>query len=534
LTMVWPTDVISFDGAYYLIKDSLLMTNEEIFGGDWARGPAGTGEVSWRILSFPGIERYTNKGLAESWEITGDGNNTLVVHVRPGVHWQNKAPTSGRELDSNDIVASVNHTWKNPQSIMGNAYPAPVSMTTPDKYTAILEYKSLADLSKALVQVCDMMEIWPADALAANNEDMRDWHNSIGTGPFVLTDYVKGASLTYVKNTNFWKTDPVGPGKGNKLPYVDGLKVLIVSDISTQASAIRTAKADYCQFNWEDASNIMKTNPELKSSKAFANNPYDIYLRLDNPSFPWTNKDVRIALMKAVDLKGITNSFYGGEANWYHYPFPAYDESKDFRVPFDQLPASTQDMFTYDLDAAKKLMSDAGYASGFDLQLICRTGFNDIDLLSIYKDAWSKLGVNVTLDPKENAVYNSIRNNRATVNAIYALTSMQVAFDMVEVNPNHSYNYAMINDPKCNQAFTDIWANYLDWNKRTQIYKDIGEYILSNAWVIPVPQPYDFTLWQPWLKNYHGEFSVGNTGRYNFSQYVWLDLAQKQKATGSQ
>jgi pyruvate/oxaloacetate carboxyltransferase len=49
-----------------------------------------------------------------------------------------------------------------------------------------------------------------------------DWRNSVGTGPFMLTDLVASSSATLVRNPNYWDKDPVGPGKGNQLPYLDG------------------------------------------------------------------------------------------------------------------------------------------------------------------------------------------------------------------------------------------------------------------------------------------------------------------------
>ena len=103
---------------------------------------------------------------------------------------------------------------------------------------------------------------------------------------------------------------------------------------------------------------------------------------------------------------------------------------------------------------------------------------------------------------------------------------------MVEVNPTHAYNYAMINDSYIWGIHDQIWAEYLDWNKRCQLYKDGGVYILEHCWMIPCPQPYNYTMWQPWLKNYHGEMSVGNTTQYNWPIWVWIDEDLKEEMIG--
>jgi len=54
--------------------------------------------------------------------------------------------------------------------------------------------------------------------------DLNDWHHAIGTGPFILKDFVSGSSMTLIKNPNYWAYDERHPE--NQLPYMDGLKIL--------------------------------------------------------------------------------------------------------------------------------------------------------------------------------------------------------------------------------------------------------------------------------------------------------------------
>ena len=48
--------------------------------------------------------------------------------------------------------------------------------------------------------------------------DMQDWRNIVGTGPFMMTDFVLDSSLTFTKNPNYWGFDEKYPE--NRLPYV--------------------------------------------------------------------------------------------------------------------------------------------------------------------------------------------------------------------------------------------------------------------------------------------------------------------------
>jgi len=51
------------------------------------------------------------------------------------------------------------------------------------------------------------------------------WHNSIGTGPYILTDFVDSTAATLTKNTGYWAYDERYPA--NRLPYVNSVIYLI-------------------------------------------------------------------------------------------------------------------------------------------------------------------------------------------------------------------------------------------------------------------------------------------------------------------
>jgi len=52
----------------------------------------------------------------------------------------------------------------------------------------------------------DVAEIECPDVLKKYG-DTDDWHHAVGTGPFIITDYVPDASATLIKNTNYWGYD---------------------------------------------------------------------------------------------------------------------------------------------------------------------------------------------------------------------------------------------------------------------------------------------------------------------------------------
>ena len=72
--------------------------------------------------------------------------------------------------------------------------------------------------------------------------DYKDWQNVVGTGPWILTDYVEGASKSYIKNPDYWGFDEKYPD--NRLPYSDELRAPLMPEEATRISALRTGKLD--------------------------------------------------------------------------------------------------------------------------------------------------------------------------------------------------------------------------------------------------------------------------------------------------
>ena len=92
--------------------------------------------------------------------------------------------------------------------------------------------------------------------------DVNDWHHAIGTGPFILKDFVYGSSATMVKNPNYWAYDERYPQ--NKLPYIEKVKYLIIPDNVAALEAMRAGKIDIIDgVSPVQAQAMRKTNPEI-------------------------------------------------------------------------------------------------------------------------------------------------------------------------------------------------------------------------------------------------------------------------------
>ncbi len=94
---------------------NLQLTNNLLATGDWTRGSAGTEETTWWGSEWD--SRFQAGSLAESWEIPDV--ETIILHIRKGVHWQDKPPMNGREFTVDDVVFNLNRILLNPKSKRG-------------------------------------------------------------------------------------------------------------------------------------------------------------------------------------------------------------------------------------------------------------------------------------------------------------------------------------------------------------------------------------------------------------------------------
>ena len=525
-------DVVNFDEAYCLPWDAWTMglTNEEPMTGNWGMGPAGglgTNEVGWfkHMTNFLDFEVPC---LVESWDLPD--KETCVLHVRKGVYFQDKPPVNGREMDAHDIVFSLNRLYfEVSTAYLYTTVPEdkkPTSITATDKWTVVIKCPA-AYMGINLRLFSDCAKIVPYEMIDEYG-DLQDWENACGTGPFLLTDYVPMSSVSLKRNPNYWGTDPFRPQ--NKLPYIDAIEALIIQDESTQLAAIRTGKADFIHYlGWEDAEALKAKRPDVKIAKYLKGNSWAAFMRLDKPELPFGDIRVRQALSMAIDRQGMIDDLYGGNAVLIGQPIPPYGPFLRMYTPLEELPEKVQEIYTYNPEKAKELLAEAGYPNGFESQIICLAPQQYVDMVTIMKECWAAIGVDVRLDVKEAGVWNSITAGRTHEEMSFRYCNNDTPSKLLDFLPESLHNQSIVDDPHLNEVNQEIIANIaVNDEKVFELMEEITPYILEQCWMIDLPLPYDFTAWWPWVGNFNGEYSIGYLNMWNFPKYIWIDEELKE------
>ena len=533
-------DLRDFDEVvgWHANASTIKLTNEELWGGDWARGPAGghgTNETDWRE-AFDRWEFNTGY-IAESWDISKPG--TITVKIRQGIRYglnpksEASRLVNGRELTADDVAFSLTQYVTDSRSYLYRANPPlrQASVSAPDKWTVVIKVPP-EEHGNAVSRFFDYASIVPPEVVK-QYKDMSSWRNSVGSGPFMLTEVIPGSSITLIKNPNYWGKDPVGPGKGNQLPYLDAVRFLIIPDASTRQAAFRTGKLDTIGLGVDDVPRMLDQRPGLVYTKDYVGNPRPTAMRIDKPELPFKDVRVRRAMMMAIDFNGIIKSLYGGDGIAQTWPISLIKGYEDAYVSLDEAPASVKELYSYNPEKAKALLTEAGYPKGFKTTVITPSTVSIVDYYAILKDMWSKVGIELVLDIRETGVWNTIaqakshpemiHSTRATIGSIY-LASW---FD--GTGPSNS---SYVNDPYVKESVAKMQVlRITDEKAANRLFKEVTTYALDQAWMIPMPQGANYSLWWPWLKNYSAESNMGFQNPPKWLTWVWYDTDLK-KAMG--
>jgi len=550
-----PTAITAWD-ELFLTPWTIInwqAASEALVQGDWARGPAGSAETEFIVGGWVRLD-YIYGMLAESWEWPDD--TTAIFKIRKGVRYalnpnsEASRLVNGREFTADDVVWNIKRIYiDNPKSPMGGmaGVSRPTDAYATDKYTVVMKAPK-GQLGKTWEYVADWSFMIPPEVVKKYGE-MNQWERVVGTGPFMLTDYVAMSAATWKRNPNYWMTDPLLPD--NQLPYVDGLKQYIIADRSTNLAACRTGKIDWLlSQSYEESQQILKANPEVKYNESPASSGFTgLHLRLDK-DFPWNDIKVRRALMLAYNQQEIIATYWGGHGQIVPSKVKNLDIFKDIWTPIDQLPLSADGFdnrklyraYVYPniskddkagqdaayLAEARKLLADAGFPNGFKVKVVCNSGTPvTTDQLLMVQSSWAKIGVQMELDSKENAVFVNIQLRKQHEQAITGGRWAGEPYSMFMVRKENQWDWAMCNVPLFEDYYDKITALYFDPVARDKMTKEMNLATIDYIPFVIMP-PGDLTsLWWPWLKNFDAVQSL-DVGGYYYQKYMWIDQTLKK------
>jgi peptide/nickel transport system substrate-binding protein len=492
----------------------MFVNMDSLFGTDWTVNPS----VQNYEMSY-WDESYVTGDLLQDWEFSSPG--TFVMHVRQGVYWQNLPPVNGREFNANDIVFHLDR-----MAGLGNGYTAPnayfltdawisniKTITATDNWTVVMTFSTNNAefiLENMEAPGCDSTIENPEAVQAytnSSNPELSNWHNSIGTGPFIVNDFVDNSSATFIKNPNYWAFDERYPK--NRLPYVNTVKVLIIPSAPTAEAAVRAGKIDLMDLvTPADATNMKQTNPEINeiscplSSGGLTIDPRD-------DLSPYNNISVRKALQMAINLPEIAQDYFGGGCDPSPLPLDS-NYMVGWGFPYSMWPSSLQAEYAFNPTQAKQLLAAAGYPNGFNTDIVVDSSNPYPDLVQIVQSEFASVGVNMSINVMAHSQFAAYVTTGHHEDALDYRSTGNLGIESYPIRALMKFmtggasNDMMVSDPKIDSWYAQaINATSVDQIK--QILQNENEYIVQQHFLISLVDPNLFFLSQPWLKGFSGQ-----------------------------
>jgi ABC-type transport system substrate-binding protein len=170
--------------------------------------------------------------IVERWELADDGT-TLTMKLNPAAVWDERAPTNGRQVTSDDVKAnweifSAAHVARGEMVNSVSPFAPILSLTAPDASTVVL--KLAFPLGSLLQRLGDKdLMIYPREA----GTGFEPRTTVRGSGPWKLTDWRPSSSLSFSRNEKW---------HGKKKPFVDGWELYVIEEYAQRVAQFRARR----------------------------------------------------------------------------------------------------------------------------------------------------------------------------------------------------------------------------------------------------------------------------------------------------
>ena len=457
------------------------------------------GEMYAQSILYDTLVSITADGyegcLAESWDISEDGR-TYTFHIRPNVLF-----SDGEKCDANAILANFNailenrerHTWLEMMNLL-------VGVSAPDENTFVIEmsepyYPMLTELGC----IRPFAMISPSCMINGSTKDGVNGH--IGTGPYVLTDFVTDEYAVFERNENYW----------GKAPAIRKITVKVIPDNQTRIMALESGEIDLIfGKNMIDADAISQYLDSDKFTVGLSDPTSTRHIVMNTTREILGDPAVRKALQHATDRQTISDGiFYGLEQ-------PA-DTLYATTVPYCNVGLKP---YAYSTETAAQILDEAGWVLGSDkmrakdgrqlaLDLLYNSdSVTEKTIAEYLQSEYLKLGISMTIHGEEEQSYRDnmkAGNFDMVFNICWGMPydpQSSLAAMRAPVYGDYATQQGLEDKAEIDEAITKILTS-TDENERQELYKSVLTNLHEDAMYLPLTYECNKALYTSALHGVH-------------------------------
>ncbi len=471
---------------------------------------------SWRVVAnvyeaLVAFKRGTldlEPALAEKWSVSPDGR-TFTFTLRRNVKFHD-----GTEFDANAVKVNFSRLKTINQ---GPAYVLSEYKETSvmDKYTVRIVLNRpvgtfLAMLPRVLI----------ASPKAIRDNDKGDnaqgWlrDHAVGTGPYRFVSWTPGQDWVIEKFDGYWQGWPQR--------HITKVTLKFISDIATQRLMLERGDLDIAALYSVDDLPALRANTSLQVFET--DSIIQLYLPMVTHRKPLSDVRVRRAVAQTFDYQTHARASMAGLAK------PAVGFVPP-QIPYHNKNAP---MFRYDIDAAKRLLAEAGFPSGgFTLSYHYVQGLEEERRAGeLLQQGLAQLGIRLDIRPLAWPTVLGEIQDPDRVPDLYAFYIYPAYADpdaylyqqFHSSQQRTSYNGMYYKNGEVDRLLDDA-VTTLDGAKRTAMYSRLEQVLFDDAVAIPVSIPRYVLPMRAWVRNfkytptwnetylYYGMYLLGKPGR---------------------
>lgn len=453
--------------------------------------------------------------LAKSWTISDDGLE-YTFQLEEGVKFSN-----GADLTASDVLYTIKRMMTYPKAVNTDVFDI-IEGTEALKNGETQElsgFEQLGDYEFKLTLTAPYAAFLaclttPGASIfdeetteAAGDQFGIDPAVTIGSGPYVFHGWELNAEMVLTANKDYWAGAPKN----------EGVIIKDIPDEATQRMMFENGELDILDLdNAASQMDYFLSNPDYESQIVSGPRVGVHYICLNEGFEPLDNVLVRKALQRSLDRQAILDAIYAGQGKLENGIFP--HGLIGYNADLPEIP--------YDVEEAKSLLEEAGYADGFTMDICYSSDSSQTtkDLLEIIAAQWGQIGVTVNvvevdegsfLDQRAAGEIEAYKNDWSADfndpdNFIYSF------FGTTDNITRRGFGYSNT------EAIDRVAAAraIVDEDERIKEYQELEKLIIQEdaAWVplfsrehlfVVNPRVSGFTVsWNGWSDNYYRNVSV--------------------------